>query len=271
MTRPASVRPVWAKARARLPRFAAGEVWLVGAGPGAPEMLTLGGMHALAEATHIFHDALIPPEFLQLGAAGAELVPVGRRAGEPERMAPTMQAMVKAARAGGKIVRLKNGDPCLFGRGAEEAEHLWRARIPFRLVPGISAGLGGLQYAGIPLTHRAHNHAVTFVTGHAAPGSAAERLDWAALAQSAPVLVIYMGLRRAGSIGARLIAAGRDAQEPAAVVLEASRPAQSVHVGRLAELGALAAAAPPQAVGLIVVGPVVGLRARLDWFRLPPR
>lgn len=257
----------WARVRKQLPPFPPGQAWLVGAGPGAPELLSLAGLHALHEATHIYHDALLPPALLQLASPAARLIAVGHRAGEPSRLAQTLPAMARAARAGGKIVRLKNGDPCLFGRGAEEAEYLWRARIPFRIVPGISSGLGGLAYAGLPLTHRAHNHAVTFLSGHAAPGSKAERLNWEALAQGAPVLVIYMGVRRAGALAARLMAAGRAPAEPAALVLDASLPGQSVHVGRLANLDALAAKAPPQSVGLIVVGPVVRLRARLNWFQ----
>ena len=253
--------------RALMPRMAAGEVWLVGAGPGAPELLTLGGLAALSDATHIFYDALIAPDLLKLAHPAAEQVFAGRRVGEPQHLEATMRAIVQLARAGGKIVRLKSGDPYLFGRGAEEAEFLWRAKVPFRLVPGLSAGLGGLAYAGIPLTHRAHNHAVTFVTGHVAPDSPSGRVNWRAVSEGSPVLVIYMGLARAAAIGAELMAAGRAAAEPVALVLNASQPGQEVHVGRLKDLGALAAALPKGATGLIVVGPVVRRAAQLNWFR----
>ena len=155
------------------------------------------------------------------------------------------------------MLRLKGGDPFVFGRGAEEALALARASVPFRIVPGITAGIGGLAYAGIPLTHRDINHAVTFVTGHGADGKL-PKLDWAAIARGSPTIVLYMARKYAGEIAAKLIDAGRDANEPAAVVSNASFADQTVRVTRLAELGA--AAAESAAPAILVVGENVKLR-----------
>jgi uroporphyrin-III C-methyltransferase len=159
-------------------------------------------------------------------------------------------------------LRLKGGDPFVFGRGGEEALALARGGVPFRIVPGVSAGVGGLAYAGIPVTHRDTNHAVTFVTGHGADGKL-PKLDWAALAKGSPTLVLYMARKNIGEIASKLIAAGRDGVEPAAIVSDATRGKQDVIVTTVAELGA--AAADDKAPAIIVIGENVRLRAGLDW------
>ncbi len=162
-------------------------------------------------------------------------------------------------------MRLKGGDPCVFGRGGEEALALAAAKIPFRIVPGITAGIGGLAYAGIPVTHRDIASAVTFVTGHERGGAVPEGLDWPALAKGSPVIVLYMGLNHLERIAARLIAAGRPPQEPVAIISKATTPGQRVLVSSLAEAAADAAAARIEGPTIIVIGEVVRLRATLDW------
>jgi uroporphyrin-III C-methyltransferase len=160
------------------------------------------------------------------------------------------------------VLRLKGGDPIVFGRGGEEAQSLARAGVPFRIVPGITAGIGGLAYAGIPVTHRDTNHAVTFITGHGSDGKL-PHLDWGRVAKSAPTLVFYMGRRFAGEIANVLIAGGRDAHEPAAIVANAARPDQSVIVTTLGGLGAAAETSP--ALSIIVIGENVKLAKELNW------
>jgi uroporphyrin-III C-methyltransferase len=160
------------------------------------------------------------------------------------------------------VLRLKGGDPFVFGRGGEEAGALAGAKVPFRIVPGITAGIGGLAYAGIPVTHRDTNAAVTFITGHGADGKL-PRLNWRALAEGSPTLVLYMARKHAGEIAAALIDAGRKADEPAAIVANAARPQQQVMVTNLGRLGEMAAASP--AVSIIVIGENVRLRQELDW------
>jgi uroporphyrin-III C-methyltransferase len=169
---------------------------------------------------------------------------------------------VSLARKNKRVLRLKGGDPFVFGRGAEEALTLARAGVPFRIVPGITAGIGGLAYAGIPLTHRDTNHVVTFLTGHGADGRL-PKLDWAAIARGSPTIVLYMARKYAGEIAAKLIAAGRDANEPAAIVSNASFADQEVRVTTLKDLGA--AAAESTAPAILIVGENVKLRAGLDW------
>jgi len=254
--------PALAAAVARLvaPEFAPGSVWLVGAGPGDPGLLTLHAAHALAVADAVLHDALVPAEILEL-AATPHRIPVGKRAGG----ACTPQLRINArlialARQGLRVLRLKGGDPLVFGRGGEEAMALAAAGVPFRIVPGISAGIGGTAAAGIPLTHRALARSVAFVTGHDSHGSLPEALDLAALSRGADVLVFYMGLRQAEAIAARLIAAGRPPDEAVAFVSDATTGRQRVTVASLATAGAIAADLPRRAPTLIIVGPVLALR-----------
>ena len=250
------------------PTFDPGSVWLVGAGPGDPGLLTLHAAHALSQANIVLHDALVSDDVLSL-APQAILEPVGKRAGgQRTKQLLINQRLVQLARQGLKVVRLKGGDPLVFGRGGEEAIALVAAGIPFRIVPGISAGLGGTAAAGIPITHRGLARSVAFATGHDSSGALAD-IDWASLARGAEVLVLYMAQRQIGAIADRLIAAGRAPEEPVALVANATGPNQSVVVTTLANAGrdAAVAAAPLS----IVIGPVVALRQLLaQWQQTEP-
>jgi uroporphyrin-III C-methyltransferase len=251
--------------------FEPGTVWLVGAGPGDPGLLTLHAARALAEADIVLHDALVSPEILAL-APQACLEPVGKRAGG--RRTPQLrinQRLISLARDGHRVVRLKGGDPLVFGRGGEEALALAAAGIRFRIIPGISAGIGGAAAAGIPVTHRGLAHSVAFVTGHDTSGDVPE-LDWSALSRGADVLVLYMALRHIGAIAAQLRAAGRDAAEPVAFITDATTPRQRVVTSTLADAPATAATIPRHAPTLIVIGPVVALRPLIAaWQDTTPR
>ncbi|MGZ5924165.1 MAG: uroporphyrinogen-III C-methyltransferase, partial [Rhizomicrobium sp.] len=191
-----------------LPPFDKGWVWLAGAGPGDPGLITALGIHAIQNADVILYDALINEVLLKLARPGAELVFAGKRAGVKScKQSDISRTLVSLAKKGKRVLRLKGGDPFVFGRGGEEALALTRGGIPFRIVPGVTAGIGGLAYAGIPVTHRDTNHAVTFITGHGADGKL-PKLDWAALATASPTIVLFMARKFAGDIAAKLIAAG---------------------------------------------------------------
>jgi uroporphyrin-III C-methyltransferase len=253
-------------ARLHLPEFAAGSVWLVGAGPGDPGLLTTLALHALDHADSVVYDALVDPRILDLARPGALLEPAGKRGGRPSPSQPDISArLIRLAQEGNRVLRLKGGDPCVFGRGGEEALALSAARIPFRIVPGITAGIGGLAYAGIPVTHRDIASAVTFLTGHERGGAVPEGLDWAAIAKGSPVIVLYMGLNHLERIAVRLIAAGRKRNEPVAIVSKATTPAQRVLVTTLEEAAASAQAAGIEGPTIIAIGEVVRLRTALDW------
>jgi uroporphyrin-III C-methyltransferase len=246
-----------------LPAFERGWVWLAGAGPGDPGLITALGIHAIAEADVILYDALANDALLKLARPGAELIYAGKRHGKASaKQADISRTLVSLARKGKRVLRLKGGDPFVFGRGAEEALKLARARIPFRIVPGVTAGIGGLAYAGIPVTHRDTNHAVTFVTGHGADGNL-PALDWNAIAKGSPTIVLYMALAHADEIVAKLIEAGRDPNEPAAIVSDATHEGQSVRVTQLAKLGDEAKTSTAPAI--FVIGENVRLRTGLDW------
>ena len=251
-------------ARLGLPEFEAGSVWLVGAGPGDPGLLSVLALHALAHADVVVYDALVDARILGLARPDAAFDHAGKRGGRPSPSQPDISArLIRLARAGNRVLRLKGGDPCVFGRGGEEALALAGAGVPFRIVPGITAGIGGLAYAGIPLTHRDTNSAVTFLTGHDSDGEVPGGLDWAAIARGAPVLVLYMASRHLRNIAERLMAGGRRADEPVAIISRATTPEQSVAVSTLREI----AEAPPviQAPAIVVVGQVVRFHAALDW------
>lgn len=249
-----------------LPEFEPGWVWLVGAGPGDVGLLTLHALNALEQADVIVYDALVGDGILDLAKDAAEKIFAGKRGGRPSPKQPDISArLVKLAQAGKRVLRLKGGDPFVFGRGGEEALALVRAGIPFRIIPGITAGIGGLAHAGIPVTHRDINAAVTFVTGHAASGDVPDSIDWAALARGSAVLVFYMALAKLERIAGLLMAAGRKADEPLAVVSAAATPDQSVletTLGDCVEAVRAAGTLPPS---VIVLGEVVRLRAGLDW------
>ena len=250
------------------PPFDPGSVWLVGAGPGDPGLLTLHAAHALGQADIVLHDALVSEDILSL-APQAILEPAGKRAGG--KRTPQLrinQRLVHLARQGLKVLRLKGGDPLVFGRGGEEALALVAAGIPFRIVPGISAGVGGAAAAGIPVTHRGLARSVVFATGHDSSGAMAG-LDWAALARGAEVLVLYMARRQIGAIAARLIAAGRDPAEAVALIADATTARQVVTMTTLREAERdVATTGSPL---LIVIGSVVALRPLLaGWQQTSP-
>ena len=248
-----------------LPELARGTVWLVGAGPGDPGLLSLLALHALRQADVVVYDALVDRRVLALARADAELDYAGKRGGRPSPQQPDITLrLIKLARARKRVLRLKGGDPFVFGRGGEEALALAAAGIRFRIVPGITAGIGGLAYAGIPTTHRDTNSAVAFVTGHASDGEVPDGLDWDALAR-VPVLVLYMALKHLGAIAQRLMAAGKPGDEPVAIVIKAATPEQQVVETTLARAAADAEEQRLEPPAVIAVGPVVRLRAGLDW------
>ena len=246
-----------------LPVFDAGWVWLAGAGPGDAGLITLLGLHAIASADVILYDALVNESLLKFARPGAEVIYAGKRRGQASiKQGEISRQLVALARKGHRVLRLKGGDPFVFGRGAEEALTLARAQVPFRIVPGITAGIGGLAYAGIPVTHRDTNHAVTFITGHGVDGNI-PALDWSAIAKGSPTIVLYMALAHADEIAARLIAADRAPDEPAAIVSDATFGEQTVRVTTLSELGVCAKESDAPAV--LVIGENVRLREGLDW------
>lgn len=249
-----------------LPEFDPGTVWLVGAGPGDPGLLTLLALHALKSADIVVYDALVSQPILRLARRGTTLEHAGKRGGKPSPLQPDISLrLVELARAGKRVLRLKGGDPFVFGRGGEEGLALAAAHIPFRIVPGITAGIGGLAYSGIPATHRDTNSAIAFVTGQASGGVLPDTVDWEALSRGAPVLVIYMALKNIDAIAQRLIAAGRPKSEPVAIISKATLPEQRVIETTLGAAAADAAAAALEPPAIVAVGPVVRLRRELNW------
>jgi uroporphyrin-III C-methyltransferase len=245
--------------------FARGSVWLTGAGPGDAGLLTLHALHGLRTADVIVYDALVSDAVLALAPAETPREYAGKRGGKPSpRQVDISLRLVQLARQGKRVLRLKGGDPFVFGRGGEEALALVRAGIPFRVVPGVTAGIGGLAHAGIPLTHRDTNHAVTMVTGHDATGEVTG-IDWRAIAKGAPVLVIYMAIKHLERIAAELIEGGRSPDEPVALVSSASTPEQRVIETTLSTCAVDLAASGLTPPAIVVVGEVVRLRGGLDW------
>ena len=241
-----------------------GEVWLVGAGPGDPGLLTVRAAEALRRADLVLHDALPGRAVLRLVRAGAKIVPVGKRKGA----APLSQAAINArllagARAGLRVVRLKGGDPFVFGRGGEEAAALAEAGVPWRVVPGVSAGLAAPAAAGIPLTHRGVSSAVTFVTGHDETGGMPGSVDWGALARAGGTIAAFMALTRLDEIALCLLAEGRPPETPVAVVSGASLPGQAVLRTTLGACTLDARRAALATPALVVIGEVAGLAAAL--------
>jgi uroporphyrin-III C-methyltransferase len=251
---------------ATLPELEPGWVWLTGAGPGDPGLLTLLAVKALSTADVIVYDALVDQSILDLARPGAVLEYAGKRGGKPSSKQPDISLrLVQLAREGKRVLRLKGGDPFVFGRGGEEALTLVDSGIPFRIVPGISAGIGGLAYAGIPVTHRDVNAAVAFVTGHDATGEVPDSVDWASLAKGAPVIVLYMALKHLGRIAEKLISGGKAHGTPVAIVAQATTKDQRVLETTLGAAAADAAAAGIEPPAMVVVGEVVRLRAAMDW------
>lgn len=241
-----------------------GKVYLVGAGPGDPELLTLRGRRCIEAADAVVYDALVDKRLLEAMRPDAEAIYAGKREGHHSRPQEEINAVLVAlARAGRVVTRLKGGDPFVFGRGGEEAQALAAAGIPYEVVPGVSAGVAVPAYAGIPLTHRDVGPDVTFVTGHEGRDSA--RVRWDLLA-GATTVVFFMGLHNLATIAARLIGAGRDPATPTAVIAAGTTEWQETVTAPLGEIAAAVARhrlAPP---ALIVVGEVVRLRSTLQWY-----
>jgi len=250
---------------------APGTVYLVGAGPGDPGLMTARSLEVIASADVVLYDQLIPPTALDGARVDAELVDVGKRGGGRQvPQAETEELLVRHALAGRSVARVKGGDPFVFGRGGEEASRLRALGIPYEVVPGVTAGISGPAYAGIPVTHRAHAPGVAFVTGHEDPSKPESTIDWAGVAGFPGTLAFYMGVRRLPEITRSLIDAGRPADEPVAVVQSGTLPTQRTVTGTLADIATIAADAGIKAPAITLVGAVAGLRDELRWFEDRP-
>jgi len=248
-----------------------GIVYLVGAGPGDPGLMTRRSLELISAADVVLYDRLIPPGALDGARPGAELRYVGKEPGEPALAQDQInELLVELGRAGRRVVRLKGGDPFVFGRGGEEAEALAAAGVRFEVVPGVTAGVAAAAYAGIPVTHRDEASAVAFVTGHEDPSKDGSALDWEALARFPGTLVFYMGVKNLPRIAERLTAAGRSGSEAVAVVARGTLASQRTVTGTLADIAALVAEAEVRPPAITVVGPVAQLRETLTWLERRP-
>jgi uroporphyrin-III C-methyltransferase len=248
----------------RLPELRPGHVWLAGAGPGDPGLLTVLALAGLAGADVVVHDALVDARILELARPAAQLVPAGKRGGGPSvAQADITGQLIAFARQGLRVLRLKGGDPCIFGRVGEEVLALAAHGIPFRIIPGITAGLGAMAAALIPATMRGVNQAILFATGSSADDVADSGLDWVAVARLDQPIVLYMAITRITSIQQRLLAGGMPADMPVAVVHAATMQEQALLIttlGGLAEDLRASALVPP---AIVVIGRIVSVRARL--------
>jgi len=249
---------------------AAGEAWIVGAGPGDPGLITASGLHCLQHADVVLHDRLVAPALLAFARRDAEVIDVGKTGGGESTSQDHINGLLlERVRAGQRVCRLKGGDPYILGRGSEEALVLAAAGLPFRVIPGITAATGCGAYAGIPLTHRHMAHAVTFVTAHLGSGGdeADAEPDWQRLAAPGQTLVVYMAGRRLAAVSAALCHHGRAASTPAALVMGGTTASQRVVTGTLGDIAGRAEAAGVTSPAILYVGEVVALREQLDWFR----
>ena len=255
---------VWGSVQ--LPDIRPGSVWLVGAGPGDPGLLTLLAVHALNTADVVVHDNLVSDGVLALANPAARRVFAGKRGGKPSaNQTDITQRLIELACAGQRVLRLKGGDPFIFARGGDEALGLRRAGIPFRIVPGVTAGIAALSYAGIPATLRDVNQSITFLTGHDHTGQMPSALDWSALAKGSQVLVMYMAVRHIGRIARMLIEGGRDSGEPVAVISNATLPNMRVLETSLADAASDVAKSRIEPPAIICVGRVNDYRSMFDW------
>jgi uroporphyrin-III C-methyltransferase len=249
------------------PDFAQGTVWLVGAGPGAPGLLSLLAYYAMQQCDVIVYDALVNADILRWARLGAEIEYAGKRGGKPSpHQRDISLRLIELARRGKRVLRLKGGDPFIFGRGGEEAGQIAKAGIPFRIVPGITAGVGGLAYAGIPATHRDINHSVMFLTGHDATGAMPANVDWKAVSRASPVIVMYMAVKYLADIARELISGGRDAGDTVTIVSNATLPHQQVHETRLGLVKDFLASITPPTPAIVVVGCLSDWRETLNWY-----
>ena len=244
------------------PRLAPGEVWLVGAGPGDPALLTLEAVRILAQAEVVVHDALVDARILDLAPANAERIFAGKRGGRPSpAQRDITEQLIALARTGRRVVRLKGGDPFIFGRGGEEVFGLAAAGVPFRVAPGLTAGLSALTVAGVPATLRGANQAILLATGHPAPDQ--PEPDWAAMARLGQPIVLYMAVRRLDAISRALIAGGLAPTTAAAVIASATSPDQRVLISTLGSVAAEIHAAGIAAPAIIVIGDIDRARCEL--------
>ncbi|MFK7865812.1 MAG: uroporphyrinogen-III C-methyltransferase [Alphaproteobacteria bacterium] len=248
------------------PCFEKGWVWLVGGGPGDPGLLTLHGLNALQQADIIVYDALVNPQILAWANPECEIEYAGKRGGKPS---PTQidisKRLIQLAGESKRVLRLKGGDPFVFGRGGEEAQSLVAAGIPIRIVPGISAGIGGLAYAGIPVTHRDVNQSVIFLSGHDRTGLTPAAINWPGVAAGSAVIVMYMAIKHLPEITQHLLKAGRAADEPVAVISNATLPSMNILETTLAEASQAVKTHNITPPSIICVGKVVLMRQCLDW------
>ncbi|MBO6754770.1 MAG: uroporphyrinogen-III C-methyltransferase [Roseibium sp.] len=250
----------------QMPRFDTGWVWLAGAGPGDPGLLTLHALNGLRQADVVVYDALVDNSILDWVKSGAIVDYAGKRGGKPSpKQRDITLKLIDYARAGKRVLRLKGGDPFVFGRGGEEALGLVAAGIPFKIIPGVTAGIGGLAYAGISATHRDCNQAVTFLTGHDQSGLTPDAVNWDGIAKGSPVIIMYMAMKHLETIAGKLITGGRSVDEPVGIVCNASLAGQEVLETTLGRCAFDARAANLEPPAIVCVGEVVRLRAGLDW------
>lgn len=241
-----------------------GKVYLIGAGPGDPGLITVKGREILGQADVVMYDALANQEMLALCNESAELIDAGKRGGDHHlRQWETNELLVKYAKEGKTVVRLKGGDPFLFGRGAEEVQELREAGAEVHVVPGVSSSISVPELAGIPVTHRDHASMVTFVTGHEKDDRKGDRVDWKALAESHGTIVVLMGLGNAGRISEGLIEGGMPPDTPAAVITDGSTPEQRVEITEISRLAHTIEDKKMLPPGIIVIGSVASLREKL--------
>lgn len=250
------------------PAFEPGWVWLVGAGPGAPGLMSLLCYHALQSSDVVVYDALVNPGILKWVRPGTELEYAGKRGGKPSAQQRDISLrLIELAESGKRVLRLKGGDPFMFGRGGEECQHLVKAKIPFRIVPGITAGIGGLAYAGLPATHRDTNHSVIFLTGHDASGKMPANVNWQAIATATPVIVMYMAVKNLDEIAAALIAGGRPTDDAVTIISNATLPQQAVAHTKLGEVREFLGSTELATPAIVVLGPIADWRAVFDWYQ----
>ena len=255
-----------ALADADWPEFLPGWVWMVGGGPGDPGLVTLHALNALKQADIIIYDALVDQSLLRWARADAKVEYAGKRGGKPSpKQRDISHRLIELSRQHKRVLRLKGGDPFVFGRGGEEAQTLVQAGTKLRIIPGISAGIGGLAYAGIPVTHRDVNQSVTFLSGHDRTGLMPSAIDWHAISKGSQVIVMYMAIKHMSDISEKLLAAGRDPNEPVAVVKNATRADMQVLETTLTKAHDDITRSGIGAPAIVCIGRVALMRQCLDW------
>jgi uroporphyrinogen III methyltransferase/synthase len=244
-----------------------GRVYLVGAGPGDPELITLKAHRLLGEADVVVYDHLVDAELLKLARPDCERIFAGKRGGQPCRPQSEIdETLVRLALEGKNVVRLKGGDPFVFGRGGEEASALAAAGVPFEIVPGVTSALAAAAYSGIPLTHRLHSSAIVLLTGHEDPSKPGASVRWEDYAKLGATLCVYMGVKNLATITARLVAGGLDASTPAAIVQSATTRDHRRILGTLGTIAETAARESVEAPAMLIIGEVAAFSDKLAWF-----